>query len=896
MEEVQRKAAETAPPTPAPLQLATRGAVHLVDVEERHIRRPGDLVSAILFAVAIVMVLLLAVYGQSTVAGVTEDVSEVVNDALGQLLLFPVNALEGLVILLIPVSVIVSSILRRNWRILVEAVIGAVAAAVIAWLAVQGLGLLELTHPLNVGLTRNPRGLAVPAFSPFIAAISALLTVVGRGPNSKLVRWSWYFLLFVIAMAVIQGDQTSAGAVITVLLGRVVGFSARYIGGARSTRASGLHLVRGLRRAGLDPDRVVRLDVAEGPLRAWLVASAAPVGHNAQLRVTTDPLPLAPTHHQGTPHRRPAAEPGLDAVSEAIRALDVAGEVIVPDPLPIPPDVVALLGRDRRGGPLAYRTYAVWQNGVRSDVTVLDGDRHVVGFLAGLWETIRLRGVERRVAPTLRETAEHAVLMNYVAAAAGVNVPPIAGIAAAADSILMVQPHVEGLRPLASVAPVPEDLIDALWRQVAAAHDRGIAHRNLALSNIQVGPDDTVWIRGWESGEITSSELSRRFDLAQLLTLIALLVGVPRAMASARRTLTDQQLASIAPLLQGAALPHETRVAMSSRKALLRDLRGALTELIPAASAEPLQLRRFSPRTVLTTTVLLLAAVIVFGSLNLEDVLAAFAEANPWWLVAAFAAGLLTYYGSALGLTAFTQEKLGVWKTTKVQVAASIVSLVAPAGVGPAAIDLRFLSKQRVEAPVAVATVTFTAVSRFVSTVIMLVLVAIFSGSAGSVALPSASVIIVVAVIVLVVGVLVAIPRIRTLAWERLGPILRQVWPRLVWLLGNPGRLAVGFTGNVIQAAAYVVSFGFVLAAFGHSLPVSTLAITYLASNTAGSLVPSPAGIGPVELALTSGLTLAGIPSATALSVTLVFRVLTLWARVPLGWLALRSLQRSNDL
>ena len=68
------------------------------------------------------------------------------------------------------------------------------------------------------------------------------------------------------------------------------------------------------------------------------------------------------------------------------------------------------------------------------------------------------------------------------------------------------------------------------------------------------------------------------------------------------------------------------------------------------------------------------------------------------------------------------------------------------------------------------------------------------------------------------------------------------------------------------------------------------------AANSAGSLVPSPAGIGPVEVALTSGLTLAGIPSTTALSVVIVFRVLTLWARVPLGWLALRSLQRSNDL
>jgi len=886
-------------PQPSRNHLATRGAVHLVDVEERHIRRPGDLVAAVLSAIAIALVLLLAIFGQSTVAGVTEDVTEVVNDALGQLLLFPINALEGLVILLIPVSVVVSSIVRRQWRLLVEAVVAALIAAVIAWLAVLGLGLLESGHPLIVGLARNPRGLTVPAFSPFIAAISALLTVVGRGPNAKLARWSWYFVLFLIGLAILQGDQTAAGAVITVFLGRMIGFAARYLGGARSTRAAGLDLIRGLRRAGLDPDRVVRLDTAEGPLRSWLAISSAPVGHNAQLRVTSsEPETTAAPQPSPPPRGRRGAgiEPDLANFADIMRTLDVNGEIMVADPLPIPPDVVELLAEETEARSARYRLYAVWQSGVRSDVTVLDGDRHVVGLLAGLWETIRLRGVDRRVTPTLRETAEHTILMNFMAGTAGVQVPPITGIAEAADSILIVQPHVDGLRPISSLEDVPEALLDTLWQQVAAAHDRGIAHRNLSASRIQVDAEGRAWIGGWEVGEIASSELSRRFDLAQLLTLIALLVGVPRAMASARRNLSDQQLASIAPLLQAVVLPHETRAAMASRRAILRELRDELTELIPTASAEPLQVRRFSLRTVFTTTIAVFAAVIVFGSLNFEDVLAAFEQANPWWAVAAFAAGMLTFYGSALGLVAFTQETLDVWKTTKAQVAASIVSLVAPAGVGPAAIDLRFLSRQKVEAPVAVATVSFTALSRFVSTVVLLILVTIFTGSAGSLALPSTSIMVALALVVLLAGALVAVPRIRGWVMGRIGPILRQVWPRLVWLMGNPRRLVVGFTGNIIQVVSYVVAFGFTLAAFGHSLPLSTLAVTYLAANTAGSLVPSPAGIGPIEIALTSGLTLAGIPSATALSVTLVFRVLTLWARVPFGWLALRSLQKSHDL
>lgn len=58
--------------------------------------------------------------------------------------------------------------------------------------------------------------------------------------------------------------------------------------------------------------------------------------------------------------------------------------------------------------------------------------------------------------------------------------------------------------------------------------------------------------------------------------------------------------------------------------------------------------------------------------------------------------------------------------------------------------------------------------------------------------------------------------------------------------------------------------------------------------------MPTPGGIGAVELALTSGLTAAGITASVALSAAFVFRLLTFWGRVPLGWLALRYLQKRN--
>ena len=69
------------------------------------------------------------------------------------------------------------------------------------------------------------------------------------------------------------------------------------------------------------------------------------------------------------------------------------------------------------------------------------------------------------------------------------------------------------------------------------------------------------------------------------------------------------------------------------------------------------------------------------------------------------------------------------------------------------------------------------------------------------------------------------------------------------------------------------------------------LAITYLASNTVGSVVPSPGGLGPVELALTGGLVTAGVPSGVAVSAVLVYRLVTFWIPIPLGYLSLQRLQ-----
>ncbi|MDO5700658.1 MAG: lysylphosphatidylglycerol synthase transmembrane domain-containing protein [Bowdeniella nasicola] len=844
--------------------------VQLIDSPERIIRRPKDGLRTITTTLAMVLVALMSIYAHGTTAGVTEDVYSAVARTARQILLVPVNVAEGLVVMVVPLAVLLAQIVRRRWRATVLIIGAGVAAALLAQGAVS---LLEVTKPNALAIALSLPGRWGPriVLSSYIAALASILTMAHHAAYTRVVRPSWYALAAVLALAVIQGDQSLPGALITVLLGRMVAFALAYTAGIQSARAWGASLIRGIRRTGIDPWLVVRLDDVDD-LQAWQVSSSSPLGYvEGQAAATSDGLT----------------------------------DLVAPDPLVDAEEVRATL-TEQMTHPRqlsAHRSYAVFTDAEhthRYDVLVLDAEQQVLGVISSMWDSVRNRGLERRFAPSVRESAERAILMTSQARRAGVRTPEILATAQAETSIILpFEPQPKAL-PLCDLkeGDLPEWLLREafrdVWHQLLAAHRRGLAHHEISGRSILVDDRGRAYLNAWDDAELASSDLARRLDLAQLLTLTALHLGQEEALAMARAEAGDDAVVSIASLLQKAALPAVTRSELRHHRDLLPNLREALVDKVPEADATPMRLERVSLKSLVMVTIAVLAIIIVLGSLQLDDVLEAVRSANPWWMVAAFVCGLLTYVGSAIGLVAFTPEKIGIWRTTLVQVAASIVSLVAPAGIGPAAMDLRFLTKARVPAPLAAATVALTQASRFVITVALLVIVALGSGSAGSVSWPELPTIITLAGVLAAVATLFAFPQVRAWVMKKIGPTLRQIWPRLLWALGSPKRLGIAVAGNIIMTVGYVAAFGFALLAFGYTLSPITLAITFLVSNSAGSVVPSPGGIGPVEVALTSGLTLAGIPYATALSVTIVYRLLTFWGRVPLGWWALRHLEKTN--
>ena len=85
--------------------------------------------------------------------------------------------------------------------------------------------------------------------------------------------------------------------------------------------------------------------------------------------------------------------------------------------------------------------------------------------------------------------------------------------------------------------------------------------------------------------------------------------------------------------------------------------------------------------------------------------------------------------GASLALVAFAPVKIPIWRATLTQSAATFVALAATAGIGPAALNLRLLTRRGVSASLAAATVALVQVSQFIVTVLLLIVLSIASGT-----------------------------------------------------------------------------------------------------------------------------------------------------------------------
>lgn len=814
-------------------------------------RRREDLLDLVLSLFGIAATWAIGVFANATTQGVTEDVLHF--RFIREILLLPITLIEGGVVLVAPIAIVVALALRRRLTAILQAVGAALVAALLGWAALYATSLLppEMTAPLRVAkavAVQSDSTSTAIGINLVIVVLCALFTAAGEMQNMKTVRWSWIGLWSIVFLGVMRSSMTLPSAFISVFLGRAVGSGARWVFGFEDRRASARDIVRALLDIGVKPLSVVRsdLDTSVEPLES------ATIGEDEKGRLHL-----------------------LDRELEA-------GEYTV-------------TSRPDADGNRHYQALA--EDGSALEVVVLDPGREILGTIVDVWNNVRLRGISRWISLSLKAAAERATLASICARNAGVRTPEVLGVALAADSFLCVSKALPPTSPLSDMPAdaIPDSILDDAWAQLRAAHSRGIAHRDLDGGSILLDETGALWIVDWERGEVATSELSRRIDVAQMLVALSRAATPERALASARRILGERPLRAAAPLLQTAVMPASARPALR-RGDLLEHLRGLVLGSEEAEGAELTNVQRFAPRTVIMVTVLFTALVVVLGSLNFEDIAAAVTRADPVWMGVSFGLACLTWVGGAIPLMALSPVALRFRDAVSAQVAASIATIVAPAGVGPAVVNLRLLKKKRVGTVVAATTVTLQQLLQLVIMLGLLLLVMVLSGDSLSVQLPYGTILAVAALVIAGIGIALSVPRFRRWALAKIEPTWTQVLPRLIWIIGRPKRLGAILGGNLIMNIGFIGAFWAALTAMGGSMDPVPLALTYLASNSLGSVIPSPGGIGPVEAALTAGLQVAGVPLSIGLPTAVLYRLVTFYGRIPFGWVAMKWMERKDLL
>jgi uncharacterized protein (TIRG00374 family) len=816
------------------------GRIQVEDQLERRIRKPVDLMRCVLSCVYIVALAGAGIAASKTTAAVQADIVSATR-RIPDSLLNAARPLAFVALFILPAALAVQLLARRQFRRLAESVATGILAAA-ATAVVNELLSREPASQLYDAIIMSrpgPNASYIPALDPALAGLVAYATMVGLigRPAWRNSLWVAVGVYSVVHVGVLRTPMLTL--LITVLAGRAVGLAVRYVAGSASQRPGALAIASALGGAGLRVTAMRRVRPDEG------------------------------TETSGSRHYAATAATATATAATATAATaTAAGD-----------------GNGDGDGDL--------------DVVVYDRDQQAAGVFYRAYRSVRLLAQVSRSAPlSVDRQVERRALLSYASEDAGAPTPRLrAFVRAGPEAAVLAYDHHDGTTLAKRNPGCSDGELRQIWDAVGRLHARKVTHRGLTADRILLTDDGRAMLLDPGEGDVAASDLQIRLDVAQLLAELALYVGPDRASSSALERTSPDELVAVVPLLQPVALARSTRHALRRRRDVLPALRKLLLAAVPGAEVSPVRLARIRLRTLVTMVATVIAAYLLAGELERESLSTVLHSANWKWGLVALVLSAATYAAAAVSLSGFVADKLDFSRTVLAQLAGSFVTLVTPAAVGGAALNIRYLQRRKIPAAVAAASVGVAQVVAFVLHIMLLVIFAAIAGTSAreNIQPPEWAWFVLAGLVVVAISV-IAIPAARRVLQARVSPMLGQVLPRLLEVAQHPRKLALGIGGALLLSATYVGCLAACVAAFGRTVPIASIAVVYLTGSALGSILPTPGGLGGVEAALTAGLTAAGLPGAVAVSAVLLFRLLTFWLPVPIGWAALSYLERQQVL
>ena len=410
--------------------------------------------------------------------------------------------------------------------------------------------------------------------------------------------------------------------------------------------------------------------------------------------------------------------PGALAIASALRATDLPVRAI---------RRVRLNGTGAAGS----RHYAVTTTDGALDIVVFDRDQQAAGLFYRIYRSVRLLGPVSRSAPvSVDRVVERRALLSYAAEDAGVPTPRLrALVRVGPEAAVLAYEHHDGTTLARRNPGCSDEELRRIWDAVGRLHARKVTHRALTADRILLTGDGQAVLLDPGDGDVAASDLQIRLDVAQLVAELALYVGPDRAASSALEQGSANELVAVVPLLQPVVLARSTRKALRRHKAVLPTLRKLLLAAVPGVEVAPVRLERIRLRTLVTMVAGAAAVYLLAGELARASLGSTLREVNWKWGIVALALSASTYVGATISLSGFVANRLSFFRTLLVQVAGSFITLVTPAAVGGAALNIRYLQRRKIPAAVAAASVGVAQVVAFVLHIVLIVIFATIAGS-----------------------------------------------------------------------------------------------------------------------------------------------------------------------
>ncbi len=509
---------------------------------------------------------------------------------------------------------------------------------------------------------------------------------------------------------------------------------------------------------------------------------------------------------------------------------------------------------------------------------------------------------------TRLQQVEHEAYVTMRAGLADVAVPEIveAGTTGPSHDALLVCRMPPGTALSDIDAEVSDAALDDMYRQLLTLRRARIAHGAISGDAVLVDPvTGTVVLADFRNASVQASPDQLDRDLASAIAATAVVIGSDRAGDSAARCLEPKMLEGALRQLQKPALDPLLGRSLRGKRSLLPDVRQRAAQ---AASIEPPQLAE--PRRVSWTTLIMIIGTLVGGwalvgvlidvSKSFDTVIGA-----DWlWVIMALVLAQLAYVASGVEGIGSVAGPLPFGRAVAVEFANAFSALAG----GTAAVfatRVRFFQRQGYDATVALSSGAIMATSSWIAIAVLFLASLPFAwGNIHIEVTPESGgdsklvwiILAVVVVVAVAAGLVLAVPRLRRLAADKLRPKVRDIWGNLKQVASSPHKLALLVGGSFGSELLVAMALSVSLRAFGDHLNLPTLYVVIFLAGIIGGISPSPGGMGVVEAGMILGLTAAGVSESDATAAVFIQRLFTSYLPPIWGWITLVWMRKREYL